>query len=61
MAGVGHKWSFTWTLPNVGLLIRNPTFEPIDAAHTDLFVSYVGFAVSKRKQLMRQDLVDSSP
>jgi hypothetical protein len=34
-AGIGHEWSFTWTLPNVGLLIRNPTLAPIAAAQND--------------------------
>ena len=32
--------------------MRNPTFEPIDAAQNDLFVDYVGLVISKQKHLI---------
>lgn len=56
-AGIGHKWSFTWTWPNVWLLIRNLNFEPIAAAQNSLSVGYVGFAIWKRKKLALSDFV----
>jgi hypothetical protein len=42
---------------NDRLRIRKRTIEPIAAAQNDLFVGYVGFAISKRKQLVGADLV----
>jgi hypothetical protein len=39
--------------------IRKLTFEQIAAAHDDLFVGHVGFAISKRKQLVGADFVSS--
>ena len=57
MAGIGHNWTFTWTMPNVWSLIRNPTFERIAAAQNDLFVGYVGFGISKRKKLVCADFI----
>jgi len=44
-------------VPNVGFPIRKRTIEPIAAAHNDLFVGYVGFAIPKRKKLAVSDLV----
>ncbi len=57
MAGFGQKRSFTGTMPNVRFQIRKRTFEPIAAAQNDLFVGYVSFAISRRKQLVGADLV----
>jgi len=57
MAGGGHKQSFTGTMPNVRLQIRKETFELIAAAQNDLFVSYVGFGVRSRKQMVGADFV----
>ena len=57
MAGFGHKQSFTGTMPKVRLQIRKRTFDPIAAAHYDLCVGYVGFAIWKRKQLFGADFV----
>jgi hypothetical protein len=37
--------------------IRKKTFEPTAAAQNDLFVSYVGFVIGKRKQLVGADLI----
>jgi hypothetical protein len=45
------------SLPKVRFPIRKRTFKPIAAAQNDLFVGYVSFAISKRKQLVRADLV----
>ncbi len=55
--GIGHKQSFTGTMPKVRLQIRKRTFHPIAAAHYDLCVGYVGFAIWKRKQLFGADFV----
>jgi len=55
MAGFGQKWSFTGTIPKVRFPIRKRTIEPIDAAPNELFVGYVGFAISERKQLVGAD------
>jgi hypothetical protein len=44
-------------MSNVRFPIRKETFERIAAAQNDLFVGYVGFAISKRKQLVGADLV----
>jgi hypothetical protein len=44
-------------MPKVRFLISKRTIEPIAAAHDDLFVGYVGFAISKRKQLVGADFV----
>ncbi len=57
MAGIGHKRSFTGTTLNVRLPIRKRSFEPIAAAQNDLFVGYVSFGISKRKQLVGADFV----
>jgi hypothetical protein len=57
MAGFGQKQSFTGTMPNVRFPIRKRTFEPIAAAHNDLFVGYVSFRISKRKKLAGSDFV----
>ena len=56
-ATFGQEWSFRFADPNVGFQIRNPTFEPIAAAQSDLFVGYVGFTISKRKQLVGANFV----
>ncbi len=56
-AEIGHKQSFTGAMPKVRFPIRKRTFEPIAAAQNDLFVGYVSFAISKRKQLVGADLV----
>ena len=40
---------------NVRFPIIKETFEPIAAAHDDLFVGYVGFGISKRKELVGTD------
>jgi hypothetical protein len=40
-------------------LISKRSFEPIAAAQNDLFVSYVGFVIGKRKQLVGADFVSS--
>jgi hypothetical protein len=39
----------------IGFRIIKRTIEPTAASHNDLFVGYVGFAISKRKQLVRAD------
>jgi hypothetical protein len=57
MAGIGQKQSFTGTMPKVRFPIRKRTFEAIAAAQNDLFVGYVGFGISKRKQLVGADFV----
>ncbi len=44
-------------MPKVHSQIRKRTIEPIAAAHNDLLVGYVGFAISKRKQLVGADFV----
>ncbi len=44
-------------MPKVRLQIRKRTFDPIAAAHYDLCVGYVGFAIWKRKQLFGADFV----
>ncbi len=59
MAGFGQKQSFTGTMPNVRLQIGKRTIEPIAAARNDLLVGYVGFWISKRKQLVGTDFVAS--
>ena len=48
-AGIGQKRSLAEAWWKVRLRIRKATFEPIAAAQNDLFDSYVGFAISKRK------------
>ncbi len=58
MAGFGQKQSLAETMRKVRLWIRKRSFEPASAAHNDLFVGYVGFAISKRKQLVGADFVD---
>ena len=57
MANFGQKRSLAAASPNVRLQIRKRTIEPIAAVHSDLFVGYVGFAISKRKQLVGADFV----
>ena len=57
MAGFGQKRSLAGASPNVRLQIRKRTFEAIAAAQNDLFVGYVGFGISKRKQLVGADFV----
>ncbi len=57
MAGFGQKQSFTGTMPKVRFLIRKRTIEPIAAAHNDLSLGNVRFAISKRKRLVGADLV----
>jgi len=37
--------------------IRNRSFEPIAAAHVDLFVGYVAFDITKLKQFIGADFV----
>jgi len=37
--------------------IRKRSFEPIAAAQNDLLLGYVGFGISKRKQLVGADFV----
>jgi hypothetical protein len=44
-------------MPKVRLQIRKRTFEPITAAHNDLFLVYVGFGISKQKPLVGVDFV----
>ena len=44
-------------MPKVRLQIRKQTFEPIAAAQNDLLSGYVGFGISKRKQLVGADFV----
>jgi hypothetical protein len=44
-------------VPKVRFPIRKRTIEPIAAGHNDLFVGYVGFAISKRKQLVGANFV----
>jgi hypothetical protein len=44
-------------MPKVRFQIRKRTFEAIAAAQNDLFVGYVGFGISKRKQLVGADFV----
>jgi hypothetical protein len=55
-AAFGQKQSLTETARKVRVPIRKQTFEPVAAAHNDLFVGYVGYAISKRKRLVRPDL-----
>ena len=57
MAGIGQKRSFTGAMPNVRFPIIKRTFEPIAAAQNDLLLGYVGFGISKRKQLVGADFV----
>ncbi len=57
MAGIGQKQSLTGTMPKVRFRIRKETFEPIAAPQNDLFVGYVSFGISKRKQLVGADFV----
>jgi hypothetical protein len=57
MAGIGQKQSLAETMPKVRFPIRKRTIEPTSAAHNSLFVGYVGFAISKRKQLVDADFV----
>ncbi len=60
-AGIGQKRSFTRTMPKVRLQIRKRTFEPIAAVQNGLFVGYVSFGISKRKQLVGADFVAFDP
>ena len=55
MTGFGHKRSLTGTMPKVRFRTRKRTIEPIAAVHNYLFVGYVGFAISKRKQFIGAD------
>jgi hypothetical protein len=59
MTGIGQKRPFAAGAGKVRLQIRKATFEPIAAAQNDLFVSYVGFGIGKRKSLGRADFVAS--
>jgi len=56
-AGIGHKRSLAGAWRNDRLRIRKRTIEPTAAAHHDLSVSYVSFAIPKRKQLVGADFV----
>ncbi len=56
-AGIGQKRSLAAASPNVRLWIRKQSFEPIAAAHNDLFVGYVGFEIPKRKESAGADFV----
>ncbi len=56
-AAFGQKRSFTGTVRKVRFPIRKRTFESIAAAQNDLFVGYVGFRISKRKQFVGADFV----
>jgi len=58
-AAFGHKRSLPKAIRNERLQIRWWSFERITAAHNDLFVSYGGIVVSKRKQLMGAEFVAS--
>ena len=44
-------------MSNVRLPIRKETFERFAAAQKNLYVGYVGFGISKRKQLVGADFV----
>jgi hypothetical protein len=57
MAEIGQKWSLAGVSLKVCLRIKKETFEPIAAARNDLLLGYVGFGISKRKQLIRVDFV----
>jgi hypothetical protein len=57
MAGFGQYRSFNGTVPKVRFPIRKRTIEPTAATHNNLFIGYVGFAISKRKQLVGADFV----
>jgi hypothetical protein len=57
MAGFGQQRPLAGTERKVRFRIRKRTIEPTAAAHNDLFVGYVGFAISKRKQLVGADFV----
>ena len=56
-AAFGQEQPFAAASPNVRFPIRKATFEPIAAAQNDLFVSYVGFAIPKRKKLASANFV----
>jgi hypothetical protein len=56
-ARIGQKQSLAETMPNVRFPIRKRTFEPIAAAQKDLFVGYVSFGISNRKQLVGADFI----
>jgi hypothetical protein len=56
-AAFGQNRSFAGASPNVRFPIRKRTFEPIAAAHNDLFVGHAGFAISEWKQLVGADFV----
>jgi len=56
-AGIGQKRSLAAASPNVRLQIGKRSFEQIAAAQNDLFVGYIGFGISKRKQLVGADFV----
>jgi hypothetical protein len=59
MAGIGQKRSLAAALPNDRLQIRKQTIELIAAAQNNLFVGFVGFGISKQKQLAGADFVAS--
>jgi hypothetical protein len=56
-ADIGHKRSLAGAWRNDRLRIRKRTIEPTAAAHQDLSVSYVSFAIPKRKKLPVSDFV----
>ncbi len=56
-AAFGQKQSFTGNIRKVRFRFGKRSFEPIAAAQNDLFVGYVGFAISKRKQLVGAEFV----
>jgi hypothetical protein len=57
VTGIGHKRPFAGDSCNVRFPIIMETFEPISASQNDLFVGYVGFAISKRKKLAGSDFI----
>ena len=54
-AAFGHEQPFIGAIRNGRFPIRKRTFEPIAAVQNDLFVGYVGFAISKRQSLVGAD------
>jgi len=60
MTACGQNRPSTRTVPKVRLQIREQTFEPIAAAQNDLFVSFVGSTILKRKQLVGAALNDAN-
>ena len=57
MTGFGQKRPFIGATRNGRLRMRKRSFERIAAAQNGLFVSYVGFGISKRKQMVGADFV----